>query len=1752
MSNALTVGGNSYNKHDFFNCGTNFQSEEGNEDSHAGKEKANNEQKNLLKKSEMSELCALNRSSQSAERAPLLQALSRNKREIKGAETILRCQNGNDYSLLHFRSIKSFIHSVLEKSKLGDDGQWLQNLFSALEGIGCVQDLLTAPDIDNIFDLFSVLENHLYSGIHYNEIINLALKKPYADIELLTDQKKFRLFSIAAMVYYFRQFYKNHDLKDKPTLQGTRREILSKWNTDFFIALQSQIQKETQKWEFIQLLRHRGKILENKGKDKDGKNIFTKVAYGNLAFSNAVGKTVKDLANDRDICDLPNLGKCTSEEIERVIKAAFRELHQDSEYPIGTLEHSLASTVILYSDIQGREVPKDLGNKKKLMAEFNRIIQEHKKSAASGNIRGEANTKYDLRGYAPMDYAAMHLFHAMGVENVLKEEIIDEKAPKANTEEERQQAKKNISFKELLTKFRTDFVQSIEAEYGFGLESRPTREEFVVRMLRQSGWSDEKIRGDATIVEDIIANIDADEQRNSPAPRIAVHGLNPFSMFSNSYKPSVKRIIKFNGRSARDAFNIEEKRYNDELPGRASRIVQWQLLKEGRRRTKENVEEGVTQYVKNHRVKTEDELESERRGVEIRQLLEGFFVPGLNYLDQSIVDFQEGRNSEGIKNLFFSAAGLGLSIASGKMAFRGIGALERAIGEVAGGKIVGKIVGEVGDRMGGYLGGYAGGYMGGYAGGVMGGNIGEMIGGNKGKRIGGIIGGIMGGIAGGVGGGKISGKIGGAVEQIMFRRMQRAQIAMAANILHSFDEPMGELIHSPKMEKTLNSLNKGSDSSEEPIEERNTQDHQEAINSNEDITIDNSRVEKLQNSITKRFREMPIGETGEYVHPLTNEKCIIAWVRFPEKDRLELCLLKRKLGSKDYVRLDWETGRPISDLETIYQQEKGSPYLAAKLRGGAPPKNPKAVGNKKETSEEPVGRSNQKGTGGPTPLDDQTAQEAREAFKQGEDILEMVREAMEKNKEIGLVSREEYQEYIQSLEKHHQYRKDMTEIGLMKEEELNQKLKSYERDINKLVPKKKGALDEKTKKAIDDIFQKKTELISKWFEIRLGSICYSLKSYQRRANSYINYFDWLSKDKNNFNEAATGNVGVIQEEPLLEEQIIQSKNDILKLEQTGRNHGVDYEQSLDQIISSLYNKAISLNQESKYFEALSTVEESTPYIEKLAELWKKAFAKSREEAPSSVNLGNDPYMAYKILYENVYSGKRNTAYIEKFLKQNLEEADQFRKTVKPYDEQGDSDANINSKYRKNLIDELKASPFKGFLVDYLFLAKDINRERMSDLEIESQLKNIRAHTTIETLNNTQDFLSDISRYDGDFHSMAKKLIQATGEEASTSTATTDDIIGDLVQFQKLIKQLTSAYSENKVEVQKIILSALCSKNHRIGFVRALEYGVKGYLNLIEKVAHIRNPLNAPLYKTPSSLLDSIKENVAQHLPEGRTLGPPRMEMHINKQAFGPLLERDNMIINYANSDAAYLKIIINQELLNSEGFQARLTELQKYENKIEEHAEADASDELLDSAEGEQRLIKPYEDKPGIKTKKEPQQKISLQKKQGIQPPTAPSTSSKSSKFIIASPEITKKIRSFTSRYFWNELNKGENTHYGIPEIEFETAMTGKSLFLDLGRLRHILRRHYHSTFDKAFSTDEEQIGLRQPLIFDRSIPISQLIPTFRKIVRAIDSQQLKDHYSKINPNSVNDVYSIINAQYGGKNYRIVLYNDTIKTIFPN
>ncbi len=555
-----------------------------------------------------------------------------------------------------------FIKNFLDTAGIVDTSirKYFLDLASYLEGF----DMEKILNISNGWDLFYALEYYLKSGLDRKNIIAWFAdnwRQPDGGFSI----QQGRMMDIVGTVYC--AFHRHKHRNETAILAGlTLEQIRSKLRLQLLEEL--QILFEARKSEVIRILLSNGKILRQNAKDGKRDSAFLQFGFC-TALTNAAGKTLEDLANDPTITSLQLLQESSFEERKNIMRAALRELHQDSDYPVGSVEHSMASTIILYYQKYGWLGPENLGDKKRLMEAFQRICSEFdRKKLDSEEI-----------SYDPRDYAALHLVYAMGVEEDLRRDIFEEKFAKASSIEEHIQAKV-VTSEDWHTKVRTNFAQAIDAEYGFGIASKPSKEEFVVRILtRLSGWSEQAIRTlkrknvpytengvrgirkkhkDQTLLEEFLDRADNyyyewpnpgyqyDPMRATPATM----ALPPVSA-DHSDASIVVRNWRAKQINAGMELKNEEENYNKALPAQLLGLARMNLWKAKKKWTQENVRLEINRLVGSHKVETQEEFERKKDRIELRRTLESILVPGLNKLDEAIVDFREGRVREGMLSL---------------------------------------------------------------------------------------------------------------------------------------------------------------------------------------------------------------------------------------------------------------------------------------------------------------------------------------------------------------------------------------------------------------------------------------------------------------------------------------------------------------------------------------------------------------------------------------------------------------------------------------------------------------------------------------------------------------------------------------------------------------------------------------------------------------------------------------------------------------------------------------------------------------------------------------------------------------------------------------------------------------------------------------------------------------------------------------------------------------------------------------------
>ncbi len=1494
------------------------------------------------------------------------------KRDSSQAPSLSNVQSRNDTSMIHLRNITAFINSVLIKSNISDENtrQYFLNLVSSLDKFD-LKKLFTHPDIKGPLDLAMVLEQHLKSGITRNRLIDLALNRSSRDNPITA--KEVRILPILKLMYYFWEFYQASSLDKVPILEGFIGEINTKLYNNFF----HPIKLEARTLEVVQAFLINGETLGEKGKDSGGKNIFTGIALYKIALSNAARKKPDDLAKDPLIQSLPSLRGCSEQEVKAIVQAALRELDQDSNYMIGSVEHSLASTVMLYSRMWGWLVPANLGNKKQLMVAFGRICEEY------DNNRRISNPASVTQEYNPRDYAALHLVHAMGVEEDLKKELIAEKLLKATTANAQKEAQ-DISAEEWYAKVRTHFSQAIDAEYGFGIAAKPTKTGFIINILqRLTGWSEERIRSekrnvsyrdtygrrgsrtryrDQTLFEECLYRTD-NHYYKWPNPG--------YSYDSGQYILARMRLPSGAEINAGMVLEQEEESYNKALPNRALGTARMNLWREGKSWTKENIDAEIARLVANHKVETQEEFEQKKERVELRQLIEGIIVPGLNNLDAAIVAFKEGRPKEGVTNLLIGWA-----------TFWGTVAL---------------------------------------------------------------------------------GGIGGRQPKPPLSSTYRSRQILADDIAHGFSAHAEEL-GIPEAQKERSNF----------------------LSSPLDIAPKEKDI-----SIPDQFAELAVDATGEYLHPVKNEKFTVAWVRFFDgegKQKLRLSLLQRKLGSsRSYIELDWRTGKPMNAWRTIYKQEEGL-FISGGLPGGGPKKNPRNSRNPARSTE------------GAGTSQTESSQRDRETY-------------------LSTVGDEQFQQKVRQLYSKQDYRKKF-----MPPAEIERTLKDRESQIKNLIKQKAPA----SSKQIDALFQEKMQLLSKKWTQKIHLLGLYPRTNPDRASRMEKIFEQFSKDPEPltfFERHPETEELMPTEKATLDRQFLENEAKIFRLEQEENRNPEALEKLLGGQIRLLIEKMIMHENDGNYLESLNAVDNCNKYIESLLQLWDKGYS-----VPEKIT----SHEMYKLLHDGSSPSGKIRAYLKHYLASDLQEADNERGTVTPRDENGkittiDGSAYENPEHRKNLIDEFKKSIFGRYLMQTKFLTQPSE-------PIFADLLRTGDKRVMLFFNNALDVLSDLAHYEGDFRPWAEALVRASEKGENPA------VVERLIEFQGLIKRLSVARARNDVLEQVAVQTILANRKDDFG-MGFFEYARVGYLKLINKVAQsrIQDPFSQPSFtNAPLELINMAKEN--ELLFAGRPLGR-RMGMAINQAAYAPKLSSENEFVNLVRSESTRFSLEIDEDLLQSQALNEKIKELKSNDiaDAIEEPPDdAYDVDELPDSPEEQQRWLEFYRNKLRGEANQQAQRQTPPRSAGKPLPKTAATSSIRPKPAATRTP-MDDKVDRYIALYFWKDLREGL-LKGGIPSIEIETSANTR-IILDVRALRHILKRHFPKTFDPTLAKAKNSL-------VDLS-RISEVMPMFKELGSNMDKKQLAAHYAKMRANPTGTVLSKISSSYKGKPYWACLANSRMTSIFP-
>jgi len=1185
----------------------------------------------------------------------------------------------------------------------------------------------------------------------------------------------------------------------------------------------------------------------------------------------------------------------------------------------------------------------------------------------------------------------------MGVEGKLKKEILDEKLAKANTEEEKKQAQ-DISAEEWHTKARANFSQALDAEYGFGIASKPSKEAFAVEILkRQTGWSEERIRSE----QREVAYREAYGRRGARTRHQTQTLLEEFLYRADNhyYKPvrgafdvgqfRLARVILPSRIELNAGMALEqaEEDYNRALTKRALGTARMNLWQQDKPWTQKNIDVEVARLVANHRVKTQDEFIREKERVELRQLIESIIVPGLNNFDAAIVAFKDGQPKEGIKNLL-----IGLVIFVGTRASARIG--------------------------GGYL---------------------------KPQLV-----------------------------------ASRSRQILADNIAHGFDMPLDEL-----------------DVAETRSEPSKPPDIIETIPQKKDV------------SIPSQFAELKVHETGEYLHPIKNEKYTVTWIRFFDengKPQLRLSLLRRKLGSsRSYTEVDWQTGDPIAAWRTIYKQADGE-FIAGGLAGGGPKKAPKGRGKpagNTEGSREGASASERADTSQSGP-----SQGDRETY------LSTIGDQKFQSKVKQLLIARRGRMTIEELET----------IAKASDEGIARKLKNLEVEIGRLI-ERKGPSEQ-----IDTLFQSKARILTiRWMKklnllhlydatnpdlyLRIQNIWGALE----KDSEPLTFFDRHPEA----NEIMHGN------KDISDAQFQENEAQILRLEQEGNKNPEVLEKLYGKQINKLFADLATSEEENNFLKSLNLVMEYNGYITRLLKLWK--------EYPVPENMTS--HEIYKLAHDHLLPIGKKRAYLSHYLNSRLEAADRERGTVTPRDANGRIDVIEGNAWdkvenKKNLVAELEKSPFGRYLVGVRF-----NLSTESEEAFEIILRNGKKED-MRFICQSLDYLSDLANFEGDCRPWAEKLIEASELAQDATTAAT--MVERLMKFQDLMKRLLNARKAKNEALENLIQKLLMADKDRLN-LQFFEYGRIGYLKIQNKLMRLRNQSPAEL---PAN--QSIQAREAQLLPGGRPLGR-RMDILSDWGAYSFGLIYLNDWAKFVESESARFSLEIDEDLLQSQALKEKIDQFKSTSEVeiIEEESPEDTPGDYriplepvsggVETSVSPQPSGEPVPESAGPSTRPKPSAEPVPDR---VEPATRPKPPAERT-------ELDDKVDRYIALYFWSELKGGILKGKG-PSMEIETSRN-TPITLTLGGLRHILKRHYPKTMDPTLlQTGNSRMA--------SSLSISELIPMIRQLGENMDRRQLGIHYDIMgkNPSSPIPVRSRIATSYKGQPYWICLKNSRITSIFPN
>gem|GEM_PF-6934276 len=564
------------------------------------------------------------------------------------------------------------------------------------------------------------------------------------------------------------------------------------------------------------------------------------------------------------------------------------------------------------------------------------------------------------------------------------------------------------------------------------------------------------------------------------------------------------------------------------------------------------------------------------------------------------------------------------------------------------------------------------------------------------------------------------------------------------------------------------------------------------------------------------------------------------------------------------------------------------------------------------------------------------------------------------------------------------------------------------------------------------------------------------------------------------------------------------------LENTNESYSPnDLEESENQIINSLINQTQLLIEENNYIEALKVADECNNYIKKRLQKW--------EESPSQAELeevSTDPSHVYHILFYNSWSDEQKMKYLRKYLIRDLEDADRFRWASTPRNQMGcfaslDVRSYDNPENRTNLINELRNSPFKDFLIQFRQRTRKKVILKGTTLDTKATLNYLATRAPQKemiSLVRQLDFLSDIAHYNGKFEPMARALVEAAESAAADSAAagsaadTKKNNIQNCVVFQACMKRLLELHKEGRSNAKVLELI----HDRRNDFDIAFLNGLIAYNHLILQIHDIRHTKNITYFpETAKKLEENITAEIAKYLPDGRLVGR-RMQTYVNQMLFANMLDRFSQTIARNKATSARISLEIEEDLLNSQEIKERIAKIGEYVRVEEEKSseEEDLFDEFSASEKAQQQQIASYGNQLKPEEAETNQQQEELRTSTQPREPEYPaSTNATCLHPRTPSAEITEEIYRLISLWCWRPFRGKNVLNIGGP--------LGRNVRLTIPNLVHIFRRHYYKTADPAFLKSKNDL-------IGPEVEVGEIIPMIKDLVQNMNSKQLKEHYDEM------------------------------------